>query len=212
MSSIYVIPGQTLAQASGGDIAALTEVFQGCRVQLKRAIAMRLDTRMYGRVDPSDVVQETYLDAVRRINEFAARPQPLTLPSWLRFLALQRLVDLHRRHLGAQSRDAALEISLDSPAGPHTSSVWLADQILDHREHGCEVVLRAELRQRVRTALDQLDPLDREVLGMRHFEMLSNQEVATLLGISATASSNRYVRALRRLQSIFPTDALPGTA
>jgi RNA polymerase sigma-70 factor (ECF subfamily) len=172
---------------------------------------MRIDPRLNGRIDPSDVVQETYLDATRRIGEFQSQAKSVSFLTWFRFLAVQRLVDLHRRHLGTQARDASLEVSLNRPAGPLTSSVWLADQILDHRESGSEAVLRTELREMVRAALDQLDPLDREVLAMRHYEMLSNQEVAALLEISVKASSNRYVRGVRRLQSLLPIDARPNS-
>lgn len=193
----------TIRRAVTGDAAALGQVFEHFRTQLKKSIAMRMDPRLCGRIDPSDVVQETYLDASRRLDQFAVQSDRMPLALWLRLLAMQRLVDLQRQHLGSQMRDASLEISLDRPAFLQTSSVWLAEQLVDQHDSGSTAAMRGEVQQQVQAALNEMEPLDREVLAMRHFELLSNQEIALALGISVKASSNRYIRALRRLKDFF---------
>jgi RNA polymerase sigma-70 factor, ECF subfamily len=189
-------------RAARRESLALAEAFQILRPALRDAIAMRLDPLLYGRIDPSDVLQETYLDANRRFDEFTAKADQIPLHVWFRLLAMQRLVDLHRQHLGAQMRTAAIEISIDRPYLPQASSIWLAEQIVDRHDSGSEVAMRAETQRMVQAALDRMDPIDREVLAMRHFEMLTNSEIASELGISMTASSNRYVRALKRLEAV----------
>jgi RNA polymerase sigma-70 factor, ECF subfamily len=173
---------------------------------IDQTVSMRMDHRLQGRIDPSDVVQDTFLDADRRLAEFQADSRQLPLFLWLRLLATQRLVDLHRRHLGAQMRDASLEISVHQPCSLQTSSIWLASKLVDPHETGSSAAIRNEIEESVRAALDGMDATDREVLAMRHFEQLTNREVALALGLTTTAASNRYIRALRRLKKVLHAD------
>ncbi len=189
-------------QAVDGDARALDELLGRIRPRVKRGVAMRLDPRVTGRIDPSDVVQEAYVDVVRRWSEYVAQSERMPLLLWVRLLAAQRLVDLHRQHLGAQMRDAGLEVSLDRPPHGQTSSVWLARELVDEQGLGEAAAQRAEIQERVRGALESMELIDREVLAMRHFEELSNLEVAQALEISPTAASNRYIRALKRLRAV----------
>jgi RNA polymerase sigma-70 factor (ECF subfamily) len=147
------------------------------------------------------------MDAARRLPDYARQPMmPFYL--WLRWLTGQRLIDLHRQHLGAKMRSAGQEVSLYQGALPEASSVSLANQLLGRLTSASRAAIRAETQVRVQEALNSMEPLDREVLTLRHFEMLSNEETAHVLGISKSAASNRYIRALKRLKDI--VSGLPG--
>jgi len=180
------------------------------RQRLRRMVVLRLDRRLPGRVDPSDVIQEAYVQAARRRSEYLAETSPMPLFLWLRFLTAQALQTLHRRHLGAKARDAGREISLDAGRVPHATSAELAAQLLGHDTRASEALLRAERKLRLEGALNSMDPIDREVLALRHFEQLSNAECARVLELSESAATKRYVRALRRLKDILRS--LPGGA
>jgi RNA polymerase sigma-70 factor (ECF subfamily) len=198
-----------LRRALGGDSRALAELFERHRARLEQMVRVRLDRRLQGRLDPSDVLQETYLDVARRFKEYAADPSmPVYL--WLRLLTGQRLVDLHRRHLGAKLRNAALEVSLYRGDFPRASSASLAEFLLGRLTTASRAAIRAETQLRVQEALNAMDPIDREVLVLRHFEMLSNDETARVLGLKPAAASNRHMRALKRLKEIMAV--LPGHA
>jgi RNA polymerase sigma-70 factor (ECF subfamily) len=187
-----------------GDEAALLEFFARYRERLKRMVKLRLDRRLQGRIDPSDVIQEASIDVVRRGREYLANPaMPAFL--WLRWITGQRLMILHRRHLGSKVRDVGLEVSLHHGALPQASSVSLAAMLLGRLTSPTRAALRAELQLRLQEVLNAMDPIDREILTLRHFEELNNNETAQVLGISKTAASNRYIRALKRLK-----DALAG--
>jgi RNA polymerase sigma-70 factor (ECF subfamily) len=198
-----------LHRAAAGDGDAVAALFARHRERLEQMVRLRLDRRLYRRIDPSDVLQETYLEAARRVAEFARAPTT-SVYVWLRFLAGQKLVDLTRRHLGSKMRDAAQEISLHRGALPQASSVSLAAQLLGRLTSPSRAAIRAENQLRVQEALNSMDPIDREVLALRHFELLSNGEVAQVLGLSKAAASNRYVRALRRLKEILTAIPVPG--
>ena len=190
-----------VARAGAGDVRALADVLEQNRERLKRMVRLRLDHRLRGRLDPSDVVQEAYLDAARRLTEYVAAPAvPFFL--WLRQLTAQRLIDVHRHHLGAKMRDASHDISLHQGVFPQASSVSLAAQLLGRYASPSQEAIRAEIQSRVQEALNAMEPIDREVLVLRHFEMLSNEEVAQVLNVKKSAASNRYVRALKRLTTI----------
>ena len=196
-----------LARATSGDELALADLFARYRERMKRMVKLRLDRRLSGRIDPSDVVQEAFLEASKRLPEYVQkRDMPLLL--WLRLVTGQKLTDLHRTHLGAKMRDAALEVSLYRGALPEASSVMLAGQLLGQLTSASRVAIRAEVRLQVQAALNSLDPLDREVLALRHFEQLNNEQTALALGIKKSAASNRYVRSLARLKEIL--SAIPG--
>jgi RNA polymerase sigma-70 factor (ECF subfamily) len=173
-------------------------------------VAVRLDRRLQGRVDPSDVIQEAFLDAARRLAEFRQNPT-MSFFLWLRLLTSQRLVDEHRRHLGAAGRDAGREISLYRGTLPEATSAALAAQLMGRLTTPSQAAIRAERKIRLQEALNSLDPIDREVLALRHFEELSNGEAAAVLGLDKSAASKRYARALVRLKDIlaFPPGARP---
>jgi RNA polymerase sigma-70 factor (ECF subfamily) len=196
-----------LARLAGGDPRAVAEAFARYRDRLRCMVKLRLDRRLQGRVDPSDVLQEAYLDVARRAAEYIAHP---TMPFylWLRFLTGQRLLIIHRQHLGARMRDAGQEVSLYRGALPQASSVSLAAQLLGRLTSPSLAAIRAEMQVRLQDALNGMDPVYREVLTLRHFEELSNAETAAVLGLQKAAASNRYIRALKRLREVL--SSIPG--
>jgi RNA polymerase sigma-70 factor (ECF subfamily) len=196
-----------LRRMASGDGGAAAELFIAYRDRLRLMVRLRLDRRLQGRLDPSDVLQEAFLDVARRAPEYAANPT-LTPYLWLRYLTGQRLMQLHRHHLGTQMRDAGQEISLYHGALPQASSVSLAQHLLGRLTAPSVAAARAEMQLRVQEALNAMEAMDREVLTLRHFEMLTNEETAAVLGIRKSAASNRYVRALRRLKEAL--GPLPG--
>jgi RNA polymerase sigma-70 factor (ECF subfamily) len=196
-----------LERALGGDCGALAELFHRHRGRLEQMVRLRMDRRLQGRLDPSDVVQEAYLDVARRFPEYAEdRNLPFYL--WLRLLTGQRLVDLHRQHLKAKMRNAGLEVSLNRGEFPRASSASLAELLLGRLTSASRAAIRAETQRRVQDALNAMNPIDREVLVLRHFEILSNEETAQVLGLEPSAASNRHIRALKRLKEIMA--AVPG--
>jgi RNA polymerase sigma-70 factor (ECF subfamily) len=188
-----------LARAAAGDEKALTELFSRYRKRLKQMVRLRLNRRLQGRIDDSDVLQEAFLEAAKRLPEYLAdRPLPFFL--WLRHLAGEKLIDAHRRHLGAKMRDAAQEVSLHRGPMPAASSASLAAQLLGRLTSPSQAAIKAETRLRVQEVLNRMEPLDREVLALRHFEQLTNAEVAETLGLNESTASSRYLRALKRLK------------
>jgi RNA polymerase sigma-70 factor (ECF subfamily) len=194
-------------RAAEGDAAALGELLEGYRKRLRRMVRLRLDPRLQGRLDASDVLQEAYLEATRRLAEYL-REQRMPFFLWLRFLTGQKLLELRRHHLGTQGRDASREISLYQGCMVPASSACLAAQLLGKITAPLQAAIRAELKIRLQDALNGMDPLDREVLALRHFEQLDNSETAQVLGISPSGASSRYLRALKRLKQIL--SEMPG--
>jgi RNA polymerase sigma-70 factor (ECF subfamily) len=184
-----------------GDDRAWDRLMTDHRARLRRMVALRLDRRLQGRVDPSDVIQEAYVDAARRLGEYARNPSmPFFL--WLRFLTGQRLLKEHRRHLGSQARDAGREISLYHGAFPETTTADLAAHFLGKLSSPSQAAIRIEQTIRLQEALNSLEPIDREILALRHFEQLTNGEVAEVLDLDKSAASKRYMRALLRLKDV----------
>jgi RNA polymerase sigma-70 factor (ECF subfamily) len=171
-------------------------------------VALRLDFRLQGRVDPSDIIQEAFLEANERRAEYARDPEPMPLYLWLRFLVGQKIVENHRRHLGARARDAGREVSLYRRAMPEATSAAIAARLLGRLTSPSDAAVRAERKIRLQEALNRMDPIDREVLVLRHYEQLSNGEVALALGLEKSAASKRYARALVRLKEILAS--MPG--
>jgi RNA polymerase sigma-70 factor (ECF subfamily) len=198
---------QVLQRVAQGDRQEWGALLQRHRHRLRRMIALRLDQRLYGRLDASDVIQEAYLAASDRLEEYLRQP---TMPFflWLRFLTGQKLLELHRHHLGTQMRDAGREVSLYRGCLPATSSAALAAHLLGQDTRPSEAAVRAERKIRLQEALNSMDPLEREVLALRHFEQLTTPEVAQVLGIKEAAASKRYLRALKRLKEILTS--MPG--
>ena len=209
MMEIVGSDAELVERAASGDPAAMGALFSRYRDRLRETVRLRLDRRLQGRVDPSDVLQETYLEASQRIYEYAAQ-QRMPFFLWLRFLTCQRLLMVHRRHLGAKMRAAGQELSIYPGSMPEAPSASIAAQLLGQLTSPSQAAIRAELQLRLQQALNGMDELDREVLVLRHFEELTNTEAAEVLGISKQAASNRYVRALRRLKEILAPDELNG--
>ena len=193
--------------ARGGDKGALNEVFARHRRRLRRMVELRLDRRLQARIDASDVIQEAYVDVVRRLDEYLREPSyPLFL--WLRLIVGERLMKLHRHHLGTQMRDVGLEVSIYRGALPAASSAALAAQLLGKHTSPTQAAVRAERMMRLQDALNTLDPVDREVLSLRHFEEMTLAETALSLRIEESAAAKRYIRALKRLKTILAS--MPG--
>lgn len=213
MSSEASDTEKLLQKLHAGDEQALARLFSRYREKLRKMVQFRLDPRLQGRVDSSDVLQDVYLDAAQRLEHYRKAPA-VSLLVWLRQLTEQRLIDLHRRHLGARMRDARREAA-PSERDSQTGAMLPGFGVLAGKAASpSEAAMRLEFVDAMQAALERLEPLDREVLALRHFEELTNNEAAEVLGISKTAASNRYVRALKRLkQALNSTPGLlDGTA
>jgi RNA polymerase sigma-70 factor (ECF subfamily) len=172
------------------------------RDRLRRLIELRLDPRVKGRVDASDVIQETQITAVHRIEEYLADPE-VPLFVWLRFLALQTVTDAHRRHLGAKARNASREVTIDN--FPAASSAALATQLVGQLTTASQALEKVEAKHSLEEAIKSMAPKDREVIVLRHYEQLSQKETARVLGISEAATGSRHVRALIKLRKMLET-------
>ncbi len=187
-----------LTRARGGDERALSELFESFRPRLVRMVSLRLDPGVRSRLDPADVVQETWLEVARRFPTWSGRDE-IPFHVWLRLVAGQTLAEAHRRHLGAHMRDALREVP--SPESrPSVSAASAADAFVTSATTPTQAVQRDELRARVLAALEELDETDREILVLRHFEGLSNEEAGAELAIEPAAASKRFTRALLRLR------------
>jgi RNA polymerase sigma-70 factor (ECF subfamily) len=186
-----------LEKCRAGDREAFEQLFARHRSFLRKVVDLRLDDELRVRIDPSDIVQETHLEAFRRLEDYMIR-QPMPFHLWLRRTACQQVATAQRRHLGAKRRSLAKEVSL-----PDRSSLHLAEQLLAHSSTPSREATRRELAQQVRSALAKLSEVDREILIMRNLEMLSNSDAAQALEIDPAAASQRYGRALLRLRQLF---------
>jgi RNA polymerase sigma-70 factor (ECF subfamily) len=198
---------QLIRLAANGDAARLAELFSRYRKRLRQMVRLRLDRRLQGRVDASDVIQEAYLDVAQQLPHYLVKRE-MSFFLWLRLVAGQRLMRIHREHLGAAMRDAGREVSLYKGAMPQASSVSLAAQLLGHYTPASQAVSRAEIQIQIQTALNDMEPIDREIIALRHFEELTNAEVAEVLGLESSTASKRYIRALKRLQIML--EHIPG--
>lgn len=190
-----------LASLANGGEQVLARLFCDHADRLGRMVQCRLDPRLRGRIDPADILQESYLEVSRRLPDYLRAPVVSTFV-WLRTMTLQTLTKVHRRHLGAKMRSARVEVSLHRDCHAATKSISPAARLADNLASPSRAVMREEMRQAMRAAFESMNPIDREILALRHFEDLGNAEVAEHLGIRKTAASNRYVRALRRLRQI----------
>jgi RNA polymerase sigma-70 factor (ECF subfamily) len=198
---------ELLRQAQGGDAAALSALFEPYRERLRKMIRLRLDRRLRAHFSSSAVLEEVQREAGRRIAEYggAAAP-PFFL--WLRSLAGQVIHELHHRHLGTEAWDGGAEVSLYRGALPEANSVSLAAQLLGQMTAASQAAARADLQIRLQEAINHMDPLDREVLTLCHFEELTNDEAAAVLGLDKPAATVHYLRALKRLKEIL--NSIPG--
>ena len=191
---------QLLDRVRAGDAIAREQLLMRHRGRLRQMVAFRLDRRMAARVDASDVVQEALTDAARKLSDYV-RKRPLPFYPWLRQLAWERLVELHRRHIRAQSRSVMREEWRGVPLSDESAD-GLADRLLASGTGPMGHLLRKELRSRVQAALAAMPERDREVLVLRHLEQLSTREMAAVLRTTEGAVKTRHLRALQRFRGI----------
>ena len=190
-----------LEAARQGDRTQLEELLAHHRERLRRMVQFRMDRRVQGRVDASDVIQEAYAEAFTRLDEYA-RDASVPFYVWLRFLTNQKLAQVHRQHLGVQARDAARDVPLGGGATASETSAMLATQLVGQLTTPSEAAVRAEAQAQLQAALEDMDDVDREILVLRHFEQMTHVETAAALEITESAATSRYVRALQRLKGV----------
>lgn len=191
--SMTLDEAELVARLRAGEDESFAPLFEANRERLRRMVHFRMDPRLFGRVDPEDVVQDIFLAAQQRLYAFREDDHPMHI--WLRMVGQQTLIDLHRRHLGASKRTAARDRAF-------ANSECLSGFVAGKMTSPSQAAIRDEWKAKITAALETMDEIDREVLTLRHFEDLSNKEVAELLGIGENAASNRYVRALTRLKGL----------
>lgn len=194
-------------QLRNGDDDVLGDLIDGHRDRLERVIRFRLDYRLVGRIAPSDVIQDVFISAKTRLEHFRNKPD-MPFFVWLRLIVQQQLIDLHRQHLHAEKRDVRKEISIERPQPAAHTSLAIAAQLVGDQTSPSMAFSRGERIRAIENALNTMEPTDREVIALRHFEELSNNEVAEVLEISVQAASKRYVRAMKRMKEI--VSAIPG--
>ena len=196
-----------LNQAKGGDESAVNALMDQHRNSLRQLIRMRLDQKIQRRIDVSDVVQDVLVEANRRLQRYLSDPiMPFHL--WLRQIAKDRIIDAHRRHRVSAKRSVDREQQLAPPRGYDQSSVHLGSLLGDDQLTPAAAAVQQELAQRVEEAIAQLEERDCEIIVMRHYEHLSNQEIGEVLNLTEPAASMRYLRAIRRLKKLM-TEQLP---
>ncbi|HVS10507.1 MAG TPA: sigma-70 family RNA polymerase sigma factor [Planctomycetota bacterium] len=191
---------ELIARVREGDAGALSEMLAASRPGLLRMVELRMDRGRRRRFEPEDVVQEALVEATRRLDEWRAQER-YAFPLWLRLLTAQALAKAHRHHEQTQKRDAAREDALE-PYGTSVSAFNAAAWLVSSATSPTEAARRTEVRERLAAALEALEPLDREILLLRHFEELSNADAAAELGIEPAAASKRFARALQRLRPL----------
>ena len=188
-----------LHRARHGDVAASEQLLSGYRNRLRQMAAFRIDPRLRRRLDASDIVQDAMLQASQRMDAWLADPKiPLFL--WMRLIVVETIVDAHRHHLGVQGRDPRREEYDSHHWTPHSNIPCLAEQLAGSITPPSEAAQREELAGKIRHILEELDPLDREIIALRHGEQLGRQEAADVLGIPVETAAKRYVRAVTRLR------------
>ncbi|MDA8563561.1 sigma-70 family RNA polymerase sigma factor [Mariniblastus sp.] len=196
-----------LNQAKEGDESAVNALMDQYRNSLRQLIRMRLDQKIQRRVDVSDVVQDVLVEANRRLQRYLNDPiMPFHL--WLRQIAKDRIIDAHRRHRVSAKRSVDREQQLAPPRGYDQSSVHLASLLGDDQMTPAAAAVQKELAQRVEESIAQLEERDCEIIVMRHYEHLSNQEIGEVLNLTEPAASMRYLRAIRRLKKLM-TEQMP---
>ena len=190
-----------LARAAAGDAEAWGTLLMAHQPRLWRMVAFRMDPRLCGRVDAADVIQDAFVQAsAHRTDYFRAPATPLFL--WLRTIVINKLLEVHRHHLGTRMRDARRELPLEAPRWQDDTSAAICAQLTAGLTRPSVAAARGEVRSRLADALAGMDPTDREVLALRHFEQLTNAEAAEVLGIQAQAAAKRHLRALQRLREM----------
>ncbi len=192
---------ELLAAARSGDADARNRLLERHREALRRMIAVRMDRQISRRVDASDIVQDVLVEANRRLADYLEKTR-MPFHLWLRHLARDRLIDAHRMHRGAARRSTDREQPLERSPADDRSTLDLAAFIADRELTPAAAATHRELEERFQAAVELLDDPDREVILMRHFEQMTNSEVAEALELSAAAAGMRYLRAMRRLREL----------
>ena len=192
---------QLLTDAKSGSPDAVDRLISHHREPLRRMINNRIDPALSARVDASDIVQDVMLEAHRRLSDYLRNPEAMPFHLWLRHIALDHIIDAHRKHRVAKRRSLDREKPLVISGMNDQSSIELAGQLLANEVTPASAAIHAELKSRLDSAINLLDPDDREIVLMRHAEQMTNQEVSALLGLTEAAASMRYLRAVRKLRS-----------
>ncbi|MEM6365530.1 MAG: sigma-70 family RNA polymerase sigma factor [Planctomycetota bacterium] len=190
-----------LRLAAHGEQGSWQELMERHRDRLDRMVRLRLDARMQARVDASDVIQDAFVEAWKKLPQFLSEPK-MTFFLWLRSITTNKLMALHRFHLGTEQRSAGREVSLFRGAIPASTTAALAANLIGGFTQPSDAAIRSELKLRLQEALNQLDPIDREILTLRHLEQLTNAESAEVLAITVSSASKRYMRGLRRIRRL----------
>ncbi len=188
--------GHLLDRWMRGDHAAFAQLFDGYRAELKRMVGLRIGAQLAARLDASDVIQESFVDACNKADRYLRSPE-VPFYIWLRGVARDRLAKMQRMHLGTGKRAVERELRL-----PDRSSTTLAIQLLSPESSPSAHLRRREVRRSVVRAIESLDEVDREVILMRHFEGLSNKHVAQAMGVPASTATMRHGRALVKLRAL----------
>ncbi len=192
---------ELLARAKAGNDDAINQLMDRHRNSLRQLVRMRLDQKIQNRIDISDVVQDVLVEANRRLQRYIENPvMPFHL--WLRQIAKDRIIDAHRRHRVSAKRSVDREQSLVAPRGYDQSSIQLAALLGDQRLTPAAAALQQEMAKKVEEAISRLDEKDCEIIVMRHYEHLTNQEIGKVLNLTEPAASMRYLRAIRRLRVV----------
>ena len=195
------------SKAKSGDLEALAALFHQYEDRLRRMVEIRMDPKLLGRIDPSDVLQEAYLDLVQRLPSFASRDEEMSMFVWMRLVTSEKLLQLRRQHVDAQKRSIGREVPIAANTSDQSSS-FLTDHLYSHFSSAANKLIRQEMRQVLMDTLDAMEEIDREIILIRAFEELSNVEAAEVLGISQNGASNRFVRAMTRLK--LELERIPG--
>ncbi|MFK7819648.1 MAG: RNA polymerase sigma factor [Planctomycetaceae bacterium] len=189
---------EQLKKLKSGGTEAVAELFSEYREKLEHMIGFRMDSRLRGRIDASDVLQEAYLKVAERVDSYLEKPD-VSFYVWMRQLTYQTLIDQHRLHFRSK-RGLGQEVSKKKSYNATTYSI--VGHLIGANTTPGRAVEREEEKEQLHMALDSMEDIDREILALRHFEGLPNKQVAEILGIAITAASNRYVRAMTRLGQI----------
>lgn len=192
---------QLLDAARGGDADAINQLLDRHRAPVRRLVQLRLDRRIQQRVDVSDVVQDVMFEANGRLQAYLENPA-MAFHLWLRQIAWDHMIDAYRRHRKSAKRDMDREQPLVAGGDADQSTIELAGQLCDPELTPQAAVAQRELARHVEATIERLEEVDREIIMMRHYEHLTNQEVAEALGLNAPAASMRYLRAIRRLREL----------
>ena len=197
---------QLIAQAKDGDVSAINQLMDRHRNSLRQMVRMRLDHKIQKRIDVSDVVQDVLVEANRRLQRYLDEPM-MPFHLWLRQIAKDRIIDAHRRHRVSAKRSIDREQQMVAPRGYDQSSIHLASLLGDSNLTPAAAALQKEMARKVEESIAKLDEKDCEIIIMRHYEHLSNQEIGQILGLTEPAASMRYLRAIRRLKLILQDGA-----